>query len=131
VACLKRRLRRSTALWALCSSRACVSLFINRVTYWNKKRGRDRNHNSGSNTDKVALEGAATGHLVLGTLHTQNAPKTVDRISDIFPANQQAQIRATLADTLKAVVAQGLCKRVDVPGRCAALEILIVPPSST
>jgi twitching motility protein PilT len=53
---------------------------------------------------------------VLGTLHTQNAPETVDRIIDIFPANQQAQNWATLADTLKAVVAQGLCKGVDGQG---------------
>jgi twitching motility protein PilT len=64
----------------------------------------------------VAPEAAATGHLVLGTLHTQNAPKTVDRIIDIVPANQQAQNRATLADTLRAVVAQGLGKRVDGQG---------------
>ena len=77
----------------------------------------------------LAIEAASTGHLVFGTLHTQNASKTVDRIIDIFPANQQPQIRATLADTLKAVVAQTLFKRVDVKGRCAALEILIVTPA--
>jgi twitching motility protein PilT len=77
----------------------------------------------------LAIEAASTGHLVFGTLHTQNAAKTVDRIIDIFPANQQAQIRATLADTLKAVVAQTLFKRIDVKGRCAALEILIVTPA--
>ena len=77
----------------------------------------------------LAIEAASTGHLVFGTLHTQNASKTVDRIIDIFPANQQAQIRATLADTLKAVVAQTLFKRIDVKGRCAALEILIVTPA--
>jgi twitching motility protein PilT len=53
----------------------------------------------------------------------------VDRIIDIFPANQQPQIRATLADTLKAVVAQTLFKRADVKGRCAALEILMVTPA--
>ena len=77
----------------------------------------------------LAIEAASTGHLVFGTLHTQNASKTVDRIIDIFPANQQAQIRATLADTLKAVVAQTLFKRIDVKGRCAALEILMVTPA--
>jgi twitching motility protein PilT len=77
----------------------------------------------------LAIEAASTGHLVFGTLHTQNASKTVDRIIDIFPANQQAQIRASLSDTLKAVVAQALCKRIDIKGRCAALEILIVTPA--
>jgi twitching motility protein PilT len=77
----------------------------------------------------LAIEAASTGHLVFGTLHTQNASKTVDRIIDIFPASQQAQIRATLADTLKAVVAQTLFKRIDVKGRCAALEILVVTPA--
>jgi twitching motility protein PilT len=79
----------------------------------------------------VALEASATGHLVLGTLHTQNAPKTVDRIIDIVPANQQAQIRATLADILEAAVAQGLCKRVDVPGRCAGWRSSSSRPSPT
>ncbi len=77
----------------------------------------------------LAIEAASTGHLVLGTLHTQNASKTVDRIIDIFPASQQAQIRATLADTLKAVIAQSLFKRIDVKSRCAALEILMVTPA--
>src|SRR5512140_192551 len=77
----------------------------------------------------LAIEAASTGHLVFGTLHTQNASKTVDRVIDIFPANQQAQIRASLSDTLKAVVAQALCKRIDIKGRCAALEILTVTPA--
>ena len=77
----------------------------------------------------LAIEAASTGHLVFGTLHTQNASKTVDRVIDIFPVNQQAQIRASLSDTLKAVVAQSLCKRCDIKGRCAALEILIVTPA--
>jgi twitching motility protein PilT len=77
----------------------------------------------------LAIEAASTGHLVLATLHTQNAAKTVDRMIDIFPAEQQAQIRATLADTLKAVVAQTLFKRIDVKGRVACLEILIVTPA--
>jgi twitching motility protein PilT len=76
-------------------------------------------------TIQLAIEAAATGHLVFGTLHTQSASKTVDRIIDVFPANQQEQIRSTLSDSLKAVVAQTLFKRIDVKGRCAALEILI------
>jgi len=81
-------------------------------------------------TIDVALEAANTGHLVLGTLHTTNAVKTVDRIIDAFPANQQNQIRSSLADSLRAVVAQSLFKRIDdVGGRCAALEILLVTPA--
>src|ERR687888_1433966 len=80
-------------------------------------------------TIQLAIEAASTGHLVFGTLHTQSAAKTVDRIIDVFPANQQEQIRSTLSDSLKAVVAQTLFKRVDVKGRCAALEILICTPA--
>jgi twitching motility protein PilT len=80
-------------------------------------------------TIALALEAASTGHLVFGTLHTQSAAKTVDRVIDVFPANQQAQIRTTLSESLKAVVAQNLFKRVDKKGRCAALEILIVTPA--
>ncbi len=77
-------------------------------------------------TIELALTAAATGHLVFGTLHTSNAAKTIDRVIDVFPANQQNQIRATLAESLKAVIAQGLFKRIDTPGRVAALEILVV-----
>jgi twitching motility protein PilT len=80
-------------------------------------------------TIQLAIEAAATGHLVFGTLHTQSASKTVDRIIDVFPANQQEQIRSTLADSLKAVVAQTLFKRIDIKGRCAALEILVCTPA--
>ena len=80
-------------------------------------------------TIALAMEAAMTGHLVFGTLHTLNAMKTVDRVIEIFPANQQAQVRSTLADSLKAVVSQNLFKRVDVKGRCAALEILIATPA--
>lgn len=80
-------------------------------------------------TISLAMEAAMTGHLVFGTLHTINAMKTVDRIIEIFPANQQGQVRSTLADALKAVVSQTLFKRVDVKGRCAALEILIATPA--
>ena len=76
-------------------------------------------------TIELALTASATGHLVFGTLHTSSAPKTIDRIIDVFPTNQQNQIRASLAESLKGVVAQNLFKRVDKPGRCAALEILV------
>src|SRR6202453_399464 len=77
-------------------------------------------------TIELALTAAATGHLVFGTLHTSNAPKTIDRIIDVFPTNQQNQVRATLSESLKGVVAQNLFKRIDKPGRVAALEILVV-----
>ncbi len=80
-------------------------------------------------TISLAMEAAMTGHLVFGTLHTLNAAKTVDRIIEIFPSEQQAQVRSTLADALKAVVSQTLFKRVDVKGRCAALEILVCTPA--
>ena len=80
-------------------------------------------------TIQLALEAAATGHLVFGTLHTQSAGKTVDRIIDVFPSSQQGQIRTTLSEALKGVVAQNLFKRADKKGRCAALEILVVTPA--
>jgi twitching motility protein PilT len=80
-------------------------------------------------TISLAVEAASTGHLVFGTLHTQNASKTVDRIVDVFPQEQQEQIRATLADSLQAVVSQTLFKRRDTKGRVAALEILIATPA--
>ncbi|OGW00983.1 MAG: type IV pili twitching motility protein PilT [Nitrospinae bacterium RIFCSPLOWO2_02_FULL_39_110] len=80
-------------------------------------------------TIELALIAASTGHLVFGTLHTQSAAKTVDRVIDVFPANQQAQVRTTLSESLKGVVAQNLFKRIDKKGRCAALEILIVTPA--
>ncbi len=76
-------------------------------------------------TISLAIEAASTGHLVFGTLHTSSAAKTVDRIIEVFPASQQAQIRSTLSDGLRAVIAQVLFKRIDKKGRCAALEILI------
>jgi twitching motility protein PilT len=77
-------------------------------------------------TIELALTAAATGHLVFGTLHTPSAPKTIDRIIDVFPANQQNQIRSGLSESLKGVVAQNLFKTIDKPGRCAALEVLVV-----
>ena len=76
-------------------------------------------------TIELALVAASTGHLVLGTLHTPSAAKTVDRIIDVFPAEQQNKIRATLSEALKGIVAQNLFKRVDKKGRVAALEILV------
>ena len=76
-------------------------------------------------TIELAITAASTGHLVFGTLHTQSAAKTVDRIIDVFPADQQNKVRATLSEALKGVVAQNLFKRVDKKGRVAALEILV------
>ena len=80
-------------------------------------------------TIELALEAASTGHLVFGTLHTQSAAKTVDRVIDVFPAHQQAQIRTTLSESLKGVVAQNLFKRIDKKGRMAVLEVLVVTPA--
>jgi len=77
-------------------------------------------------TIELALTAAATGHLVFGTLHTPSAAKTIDRVIDVFPADQQNQIRNTLSESLKGVVAQNLMRRIDIKGRVAALEILVV-----
>ncbi len=81
-------------------------------------------------TISLAIEAAMTGHLVLATLHTLNAAKTVDRIIEIFPHAQQPQIRSTLADSLRAVVSQTMFKRIDRPGRVVAFEILIATPAA-
>src|SRR5205823_4165294 len=75
-------------------------------------------------TIQLALTAAETGHLVFGTLHTSSAPKTVDRVIDVFPPNQQAQVRAMFAESIQAVITQTLCKKVG-GGRVAALEILL------
>jgi twitching motility protein PilT len=80
-------------------------------------------------TISLAVEAAATGHLVFGTLHTENAAKTVDRIVEVFPHGEQPQIRNTLSTALRVVVAQNLFKRIDKKGRCAALEILVCTPA--
>ena len=80
-------------------------------------------------TIRLALEAANTGHLVLGTLHTTNAAKTIHRIIEVFSAEEQAQVRNGLSTGLKLVVAQNLFKRVDRKGRCAALEILVCTPA--
>jgi twitching motility protein PilT len=80
-------------------------------------------------TISLAIEAAATGHLVFGTLHTINAAKTVDRIIEVFPVDEQEQIRSTLADSIRAVISQTLFKRIDRKGRVAALEIMIATPA--
>jgi len=80
-------------------------------------------------TIRLAIEAAETGHLVFATLHTTNAAKTVDRIIEVFPHEEQGQIRSALSTSLKLVVAQTLFKRVDKRGRCAALEIMVVTPA--
>ncbi len=80
-------------------------------------------------TIELALEAAETGHLVFGTLHTISAAKTIDRIIEVFPSESQGQIRSALADSLRAIIAQNLFKRIDKKGRVAALEILIATPA--
>ena len=80
-------------------------------------------------TISLAIEAASTGHLVFGTLHTSSAAKTVDRIIEVFPASEQAQIRSTLSDGIRAIIAQVLFKRIDKKGRCPALEIMIGTPA--
>jgi twitching motility protein PilT len=76
-------------------------------------------------TISIAIETAETGHLVFGTLHTNTAPSTVDRIIDQFPADRQAQIRVMLSESLKGVIAQTLCRKIG-GGRVAAMEILLL-----
>lgn len=75
-------------------------------------------------TISLALTAAETGHIVFGTLHTNSAAKTIDRIIDVFPAGQQQQIRTMLAESLRGVVAQTLFSRADGQGRVAAYEIM-------
>lgn len=79
-------------------------------------------------TISAALTAAETGHLVFATLHTQDAPQTIDRIVDVFPANQQNQVRIQLAMTLKGIVSQVLLPRLD-QGRVLATEVLLVTPA--
>ncbi|HEY5725154.1 MAG TPA: ATPase, T2SS/T4P/T4SS family, partial [Methylomirabilota bacterium] len=79
-------------------------------------------------TVAIAIETAETGHLVFGTLHTSSAPSTVDRIIDQFPADRQGQIRVMLAESLKCVISQMLCKKIG-GGRVPVLEVLISTPS--
>ena len=79
-------------------------------------------------TIEAALTLSETGHLVFGTLHTRNGPATIDRIIDVFPSDQQDQIRVLLGNTLEAVVAQQLLPKMG-GGRCAALEIMLGTPA--
>jgi twitching motility protein PilT len=76
-------------------------------------------------TISLAITAAETGHLVFGTLHTRTAASTVDRLIDVFPPDQQGQIRTMLAETLKGVIAQQLLIRADGQGRVVAVEILV------
>jgi twitching motility protein PilT len=80
-------------------------------------------------TVEAALKIAETGHLTLATLHTNSAAQTINRIIDIFPANQQAQIRTQLSLVLEGIVCQALLPRADGKGRCVSLEILVPTPA--
>ena len=80
-------------------------------------------------TMEAAVTAAETGHLVFATLHTTGAARTVDRIIDVFPSHQQAQIRVQLASTVIAVISQVLLPRIDKPGRIAAFEVMISTPA--
>ncbi len=80
-------------------------------------------------TTALAISAAETGHLVMATLHTNSAAKTIDRMIDVFPANQQAQVRTMLSESLEGVVAQSLLPTKDGRGRVAALEILVGVPA--
>jgi twitching motility protein PilT len=80
-------------------------------------------------TTSLAISAAETGHLVLATLHTNSAAKTIDRIIDIFPSEQQAQVRTMLSESLEGVVAQTLLPSKDGKGRVAALEVLVGVPA--
>ncbi|MDQ3916515.1 MAG: type IV pilus twitching motility protein PilT [Actinomycetota bacterium] len=80
-------------------------------------------------TISAALTAAETGHLVFGTLHTQDAPQSVDRVIDVFPPHQQQQIRVQLAGTLAGVVSQQLLPTADTKGRVVAAEVLVATPA--
>ena len=80
-------------------------------------------------TIRLAMTAAETGHLVLGTLHTASAAKTIDRIIDVFPAEEKNLARTMLSESLQAVISQTLCKSKDGSGRVAAHEIMIATPA--
>jgi twitching motility protein PilT len=80
-------------------------------------------------TIQLAMSAAETGHLVFGTLHTNTAAKTIDRIIDVFPTEQQQQVRAMLSESLKGVVCQQLLKVAEGKGRVAAFEIMLGTPA--
>ncbi|MDR0275474.1 MAG: type IV pilus twitching motility protein PilT [Burkholderiaceae bacterium] len=80
-------------------------------------------------TIRLALTAAETGHLVFGTLHTSSAPKTIDRIIDVFPGEEKEMVRAMLSESMVAVISQTLCKLKDGTGRVAAFEIMVGTPA--
>ncbi len=80
-------------------------------------------------TIRLALTAAETGHMVFGTLHTSSAPKTIDRLIDVFPAAEKEMVRSMLSESLRAVIAQTLVKRADGAGRVAAHEIMLGTPA--
>ncbi len=80
-------------------------------------------------TISIALTAAETGHLVFATLHTQDAPQTVDRIIDVFPTNQQQQVRVQLAGTVQGVLCQQLLPTPDGQGRVVATEVMVATPA--
>ena len=80
-------------------------------------------------TTSSAITAAETGHLVFSTLHTVNAPQTIERIIDIYPSDEQNQIRSMLANTLQAVISQTLFKRADQPGMIPGVEVMLCTPA--
>jgi twitching motility protein PilT len=80
-------------------------------------------------TTSAAITAAETGHLVFSTLHTVNAPQTIERIIDIYPSDQQNQIRSMLANTLQAVISQTLFRRHDQPGMIPGIEVMLCTPA--
>jgi twitching motility protein PilT len=80
-------------------------------------------------TIAAALTAAETGHLVFATLHTQDAAQTIDRITDVFPAERQAQVRVQLATTLRGIISQVLIPHASGTGRVVATEVLLVTPA--
>ena len=80
-------------------------------------------------TIRLALTAAETGHMVFGTLHTSSAPKTIDRVIDVFPATEKEMVRSMLSESLNAVISQTLIKTADGNGRVAAHEIMLGTPA--
>jgi twitching motility protein PilT len=80
-------------------------------------------------TIEAAITAAETGHLVFGTLHTTGAAKTIDRITNAFPTNQQEMVRIQLSTVMQAVISQLLIPRIDKPGRVAVFEVMVNTPS--
>jgi twitching motility protein PilT len=80
-------------------------------------------------TIQLAISASETGHLVLGTLHTSNAPRTLDRLLDVFPVDQRDQIRVMVSESLRGIVSQQLVPRADGQGRAVAMELLFNSPA--